>query len=40
MVSKTNPAVSNDDENYPYEWAFDFEATLKKVETKDREKKL
>ena len=36
-----NPIVSNnEDKHYPYECAFDFEAMLKKSETKDNEKKL
>ena len=36
-----NPVVANsDDKYYPYECAFDFEAMLKKIETKDNEKKL
>ncbi len=37
-----HPVVSNEDEKYYpyYECAFDFEAVLKKVETKDNEKKL
>ena len=36
-----NPIVANeDDKYYPYECAFDFEAMLKKIATKDNEKKL
>ncbi len=36
-----SPVVANDDDRYyPYECAFDFEAMLEKIETKDNEKKL
>ena len=41
LYNKFNPVVSNeDDKYYPYECAFDFEAMLKQIETKDDEKKL
>ncbi len=41
LYNKFNPVVSNDDDKYyPYECAFDFEAMLKQIETKDDEKKL
>ena len=41
LYNKFNPVVANeDDKYYPYECAFDFEAMLKQIETKDDEKKL
>jgi hypothetical protein len=40
LYSKFNPVVANaDDKYYPYECAFDFEAMLQKLETKENEKK-
>ena len=40
MYHNYSPVVSNDDKYYPYECAFDFEAMLKTIKTKDEEKKL
>ena len=40
MYHKYNPIVSNDDKYYPYECVFDFEALLKKIESKDETKQL
>ncbi len=41
LYNKFNPIVANgDNKYYPYECAFDFEAMLKNIKTKDNEKKL
>ena len=40
MYHNYKPVVTNDDKYYPYECAFDFEAMLKTIKTKDEEKKL
>ena len=41
LYNKFNPVVADEDDKfYPYECAFDFEAMLKNIETKDNEKKL
>ncbi len=40
LYNKFNPIVANEDvKYYPFECALDFEAMLKKIETKDNEKK-
>jgi len=40
MYHNYKPIVSNDDKYYPYECVFDFEAILKKIESKDETKQL